>query len=56
MKSGIKSSAVSKKGFDSEPLYNEKYLIIKIKSYEGKIRTNFYGDKYQRKVLNAFIY
>ena len=34
-----------KKGFDSEPAYNEKYLKTKIKSYEGKINTNFHSDK-----------
>ena len=34
-----------KKGFDSEPVYNEKYLKTKIKSYEGKITTNFCSDK-----------
>ena len=32
-----------KKVFDSEPVYNEKYL--KIKSYQGKINTNFHNDK-----------
>ena len=26
-----------KKGFNSEPVYNEKYLNTKIKSYDGKI-------------------
>ena len=31
-----------KKGFDSEPLYNEKYLKTKTKSCEGKINTNFH--------------
>ena len=30
---------------DSEPVYNEKSLKTKIKSYEGKISTNFPGDK-----------
>ena len=34
-----------KKGFDSEPIYNEKYPKNKIKSYEGKINTNFHNDK-----------
>ena len=34
-----------KKGFDSEPVYNETYLKTKIKSYEGKISANFYNDK-----------
>ena len=34
-----------KKGFDSEPVYNEKYIKTKIKSYEGSINTDFHGDK-----------
>ena len=33
-----------KKRFDSEPVYNEKYIKTKIKSYEGKI-TKFHGKK-----------
>ena len=31
-----------KKGSDSELVYKTKYLKIKIKSYEGKINTNFH--------------
>ena len=27
------------------PVYNENYLRTKPKSYEGKISTNFHGDK-----------
>ena len=30
---------------DSEPIYNEKYLIVKIKSSNGKVNTNFHNDK-----------
>ena len=45
MKFGIKSAILLKKGFDSEPVYNEKYLRTKIKSYEGIISTNIHGDK-----------
>ena len=31
------------KGFDSEPVYkSEKYLKIEIKSFDGKINTNFH--------------
>ena len=33
------------KGFDNDPAYNEKYLKTTIKSYDGKIDTNFHGDK-----------
>ena len=34
-----------KKEFDSQPAYNEKYLKAKIKSYNGKINTNFHKNK-----------
>ena len=36
---------IIKKEFDSEPVYNEKYLKLKIKSYNGKISTNFHNNK-----------
>ena len=39
-----KISNIMQKGFDSEPVYNEKYLKTKIKSYDGKIKTNFYDN------------
>ena len=31
--------------FDSKPVYNEKYLKVKITSYNGKINTNFHNNK-----------
>ena len=34
-----------KKEFYSGPVYNEKYLKTKIKSYNGKIYTNFHINK-----------
>ena len=34
-----------KKEFDSEPVYNKKYLEAKIKSYCRKINTNFHNNK-----------
>ena len=34
-----------KKEFYSEPVYNEKYPKAKIKSYNGKINTNFHKNK-----------
>ena len=43
-KNEIKLVTSSKKGFDSKPVYNENYLKTKIKSYEGKINTDFHGD------------
>ena len=52
IKSGIKSA----KGFDSEPIYNEKFLKTKIKSYEGKISPNFYDDRMRKKERSHFIF
>ena len=34
-----------KEDFDSEPVYNEKYVNAKIKSYNGKINTSFQNNK-----------
>ena len=45
-----------KKEFDSEPLYDEKYLKAKIKSYNEKINKNFDNDKMQKKIPNLFVY
>ena len=36
---------IIKQELDSEPVYNEKYLKGKIKSYNGKINTNFHNNK-----------
>ena len=48
-----KFSNSMKKGFYSKPVYNEKYLKTKIKSYELKISISFSGDE---RLLNAFFY
>ena len=37
-----------KKEFHSEPVYNKKYLKANIKSYNGKINTNFDNNKIPR--------
>ena len=37
-----------KKEFNSKPVHNEKYLKPKIKSYNGKINTNFHNNKIPR--------
>ena len=34
----------NKKEFNSEPVYNEKYLKAEIKSYNGKIKINFHNN------------
>ena len=38
-----------KNEFDSEPVYNEKYLKAKIKSCNGIIKTNFHNIKISKK-------
>ena len=40
-----KISNIIKKRFDSEPVYSQVHLIIKIKFYEGKINTTFHDVK-----------
>ena len=37
------------RGFDSELVYNEKYLKTKLKTYEGKINASFLDDKMHKK-------
>ena len=39
VKFGKKIENIIKKEFDKKPVYNEKYLKAKIKSYNGKINT-----------------
>ena len=41
IKSGLKSVIV----LDIEPVYNEKTIKTKIKSYEGKTNTSFRDDR-----------
>ena len=50
MKFGKKLKIVSKKKFDSEPVYNEKYLKAKIKPYKEKSTQIFIIIKYQKKI------
>ena len=45
IKSWIKSVVILIKGFDSEPVYNEKYLKANISSYGSKININLYDDR-----------
>ena len=37
-----------KKEFESEPVYNEKYLKTEIEPYHGKINTSFHNDKIEK--------
>ena len=38
-------SSLLKKGFDSEQMYNDKYIKTKIKIYNDRISTNLQGNK-----------
>ena len=40
-----------KKRFDSEPVYNKKYLKTKINSYEGKVNTILHADLIPKQVF-----
>ena len=40
-----KASNIIKEEFDSKPVYNRKYLKLKLKSYNGRINTNFCNNK-----------
>ena len=40
-----------KKEFYSEPVYDQKYLKAKIKSYNGKINIDFYNNEIPEKVF-----
>ena len=42
--------------FDSESVYNEKYLKAKIKSYNGKINTNFGNNKIPKEGSQCIFY
>ena len=37
--------------FDSKPIYNERYLKVKIKSSNGEINTNLHNNKLSKKGL-----
>ena len=45
MKYGIRLVIYSKKGFDSEPVYNGKYIKSKMKIYNNRINTIFQCNK-----------
>ena len=48
IKIGKKLKISSIKEFDSQPVYNEKYLKTKINSYNGKINTSFHNNEISR--------
>ena len=55
IKFGRKIKNNLKKEFHIEPVYNEKYLKARVKSYNEKINANLYDSKIPKKVLNLFV-
>ena len=49
-----KVSNITKKEFDSKPVYNEKHLKTKAKSQNGKFNTTFHNSKIPLKALKSF--
>ena len=41
-----------KKEFNSELVYNDKYIKTKIKIYNNKVYTNFQHNKIPKKIMN----
>ena len=50
-----KVSNTIKKEFNTETVYNEKYLKTKIKSYKGKINPNFHKNKIPKRKLSVYL-
>ena len=48
-----KDQNLMKKGFNSDPLYNEKYLKTKIKSYGGKTETKLHDERILKEGLHC---
>ena len=53
---GKKISNLLKKSLDSEPVYNDKYIKTKIKIYNGRVHTNFHGNKMPEDDDNVLVY
>ena len=44
-----------KKEFNSEPVYNKKYVRTKIKPYKGKFNINFRNDKIPKEGSQVYV-
>ena len=47
---------IIKKEFDSEPVYKEKYLKAKLNTITEKLTQILTIIKYQKRILNLFVY
>ena len=41
--------------FHNMPVYDEKYIKVKIKEYNGVVNTNFWVIKYQKKAYITLV-
>ena len=51
-----KVNNITNNEFDSNAVYNEKYIKTKIKSYNGKINTNFHNNKIAKEGSLCFVH
>ena len=51
-----KVSSIIKEEFDSKPVYNEKFIKTKTKSYNGKVNTNFHNNKITKEDVKVYVY
>ena len=56
MKLAKKTKNSIKKKFDNEPIYNEKYLKAKRKSFNGKINKNFQNNKITKEISQCICF
>ena len=51
-----KSTVWWKKGFDSDPVYDDKYTNTKVKFFGGKIKTNFLDNDVPNELARSMLY
>ena len=51
-----KSTVWWKKGFDSDPVYDDKYINTKVKFFGGKIKTNFLDNDVPNELARCMLY
>ena len=44
-----------KKGFDSEPVYNDKYIKTKTKIYNNRVNTNLQYNKIPINIIDDYL-
>lgn len=51
-----KSTVWWKKGFDSDPVYDDKYINTKVKFFGGKIKTNFLDNDVPNELARCMLH